>query len=56
MPGRSGACWACATAWPPYPPEWREPLDGMYELQVTGLPRRWKIAELARQMAETGTG
>jgi hypothetical protein len=26
----------------------------MYELQVTGLPRRWKIADLAQQMAETG--
>ncbi len=29
-------------------------LNDTYELQVTGLPRQWKIAELARQMAETG--
>lgn len=35
------------------PPEWREPLNDTYELQVTGLPRRWKIEELARKIAET---
>lgn len=35
------------------PPEWREPLNDSYELKVTGLPRQWKIEELARKMAET---
>jgi hypothetical protein len=35
------------------PPEWKGPLNDTYELQVTGLPRRWKIEDLARQMAET---
>ena len=36
------------------PEQWKGPLNDTYELQVTGLPRQWKIAELARQMAETG--
>jgi hypothetical protein len=36
------------------PAEWKDPLGDIYELQVTGLPRQWKIRELAREMAETG--
>jgi len=36
------------------PPEWRDPLNDTYDLQVTGLPRTWRIADLAAQMAETG--
>jgi pectate lyase len=37
------------------PAEWKNPLGDTYELQVTGLPRQWKIPELAREMARTGT-
>lgn len=36
------------------PAEWRDPINDTYELQVTGLPRQWKIADLAREMAQTG--
>jgi hypothetical protein len=36
------------------PPDWKDPLGDVYELQVTGLPQRWKINDLAREMAETG--
>jgi ADP-ribosylglycohydrolase len=36
------------------PSDWRDPLDDAYDLQVTGLPRHWRIADLAAQMAETG--
>jgi ADP-ribosylglycohydrolase len=36
------------------PAEWKDPLNDTYELQVTGIPRRWKIADLAREMAQTG--
>jgi ADP-ribosylglycohydrolase len=36
------------------PTEWRDPLNDTYDLQVTGLPRTWLIADLAAQMAETG--
>ena len=38
------------------PAEWKDPLGDKYELQVTGLPRLWKIAELAREIARTGAG
>jgi hypothetical protein len=34
--------------------EWKDPLNDTYELQVTGLPRQWKIAELAAETAQTG--
>jgi ADP-ribosylglycohydrolase len=36
------------------PADWKGPLNDTYELQVTGLPRQWKIAELAAEMAQTG--
>jgi hypothetical protein len=36
------------------PAEWKDPLGDTHELQVTGLPRQWKIRELAREMAQTG--
>jgi ADP-ribosylglycohydrolase len=36
------------------PDDWRAPLRDRYELQVTGLPRQWQIADLARQMSATG--
>jgi ADP-ribosylglycohydrolase len=36
------------------PAEWKDPLGDIYELQVTGLPRQWKIIELAGEMAQTG--
>jgi len=36
------------------PAEWKDALDDTYEVQVTGLPRQWKIRELAREMARTG--
>jgi len=36
------------------PGEWKDPLDDRYELQVTGLPRQWKIIKLAAEMAQTG--
>ncbi|NDK13761.1 MAG: hypothetical protein COY42_33470 [Armatimonadetes bacterium CG_4_10_14_0_8_um_filter_66_14] len=36
------------------PAEWKDPIQDRYELQVTGLPRQWEIAELAKEMAETG--
>jgi hypothetical protein len=36
------------------PADWKDPLNDLYELQVTGLPRQWKIVELAGEMAETG--
>ena len=36
------------------PAEWKDPLGDMYELQVTGLPRQWKIVDLAAEMAQTG--
>jgi ADP-ribosylglycohydrolase len=36
------------------PAEWKDPLGGMYELQVAGLPRQWKIIDLAAEMARTG--
>jgi len=36
------------------PAEWKDPLADTYELQVTGLPRQWKIIELAGEMAQTG--
>lgn len=36
------------------PADWRDPIADSYELQVTGLPRQWKIADLAREMAQTG--
>jgi len=35
------------------PAEWKDPLNDTYELQVTGPPRKWRIADLARQIAET---
>jgi hypothetical protein len=37
------------------PAEWKDPIGDTYELQVAGLPRQWSIAELARQIAATGT-
>lgn len=36
------------------PAAWKDPLQDRYELQVTGLPREWSIADLARQVVETG--
>ncbi len=36
------------------PAEWKDPIQDRYELQVTGLPREWRIADLAAQIAETG--
>jgi ADP-ribosylglycohydrolase len=36
------------------PAEWKDPLNDVYELQMTGLPRQWKIADLAAEMAQTG--
>ncbi len=36
------------------PADWKDPLNDMYEPQVTGLPRKWKIVELAGEMAQTG--
>lgn len=36
------------------PADWRDPVQDRYELQVTGLPREWSIADLARQVVETG--
>ncbi len=36
------------------PAEWKEPLADRYEVQVTGLPRQWKIADLAHEIAATG--
>ncbi|HUT90306.1 MAG TPA: ADP-ribosylglycohydrolase family protein [Thermoguttaceae bacterium] len=38
----------------PIPAEWKDPLGDAYELQVTGLPRQWKIGEFAREIAQTG--
>jgi len=36
------------------PADWKDPLGDTYEVQVTGLPRQWKIRELAREIAQTG--
>jgi len=36
------------------PAEWKDSLADRYELQVTGVPRQWKIVELAAEMAQTG--
>jgi len=36
------------------PADWKDPLGDRYEVQVTGLPRKWQIGDLARQIAETG--
>lgn len=36
------------------PAEWKDPVQSHYSLQVTGLPREWAIAYLARQIVGTG--
>jgi len=36
------------------PAAWKDPIGDDYDLQVSGLPRHWSIADLARAIAETG--
>lgn len=36
------------------PDDWKAPLADRYELQVTGLPREWAIADLAEAIVATG--